>query len=168
MFFSGAVKVKTPISRSTVCSGAIALMLCCAEEAKSGIAFAASPQLVEFEAAPQALSSSHQQPGRERGEVLKDIAGDRLRGFLAKPEGDGPFPAIVALHGCSGLPASVVQGASERAISNGYVMLLVDSFTTRAIDHTCTPERYAAVDISKRMLDAYGGLLFLASLPFVD
>jgi dienelactone hydrolase len=46
--------------------------------------------------------------------------------------------------------------------------MLVDSFTTRAIDHTCTPERYAAADISKRTLDAYGALLFLARQPFVD
>src|SRR5499433_3288648 len=99
MVFSGAVKVKTPIFRSTVCSGAIALMLCCAEEAKSGNAFAASPQLVEFEAAPQALNSSHQQPGRERGQVRQDVpGGDRLQGFLTKHEEDGPYPEIVALH----------------------------------------------------------------------
>ena len=160
--------MKTPISRSTVCSGAIALILCCAEEAKSGNAFAASPELVEFEAAPQALISSHQQAGREHGEVLKEVPGDRLRGFLAKPEGGGPFPAIVTLHGCSGLPEAVVQGASERAVSRGYVILLVDSFTTRSIDHTCTPDRYAAADIFTRTLDAYGALLFLARQPFVD
>src|SRR5262245_8293046 len=169
MVFSGAVRVKTQIFRSTVCSGAIALMLCCAEQAKSGNAFAASPRLVEFEAAPQALNSSHQQPGRERREVRKDVpGGDRLRGFLAKPEGDGPFPAIVALHGCSGLPEAVVHGVSERAVARGYVILLVDSFTTRSIDHTCTPDRYAAADIFTRTLDAYGALLFLARQPFVD
>src|SRR5690348_2437235 len=26
-----------------------------------------------------------------------------LEGFLYRPEGPGPFPAVVALHGCSGL-----------------------------------------------------------------
>ena len=26
-----------------------------------------------------------------------------LRGLLIKPEGSGPFPAVVALHGCGGL-----------------------------------------------------------------
>jgi len=159
--------VKSPISRATVCSGAIALALCCAADAKCGNAFA-SPQLVEFEAAPQALGSSQQQTRRERGQVPKDVRRDRLRGFLAKPEGDGPFPAIVALHGCSGLPEAVVQGASERAVSRGYVILLADSFTTRSIDDTCTPDRYAAADIFTRTLDAYGALLFLARQPFVD
>src|SRR5215831_6300861 len=156
----------TPVFPAAVCSGAIALMVCCAADAKRGNAFAASPQLVEFEGAPQALGSSQRQPGQVRGEVPK--AGDRLRGFLSKPEGDGPFPAIVALHGCSGLPEAVVQGASERAVSRGYVILLVDSFTTRSIDHTCTPDRYAAADIFTRILDAYGALLFLARQPFVD
>ena len=29
--------------------------------------------------------------------------GLELRAMLAKPEGAGPFPAIVALHGCGGL-----------------------------------------------------------------
>ena len=159
--------MKSPISRATVCSGAIALVLCCAADAKCGNAFA-SPQLVEFEAAPQALGSSQQQPRRERGQLSNDVRRDRLRGFLAKPQGDGPFPAIVALHGCSGLPDAMVQGASERAVSRGYVILLVDSFTTRSIDHTCTPDRYAAADIFTRTLDAYGALLFLARQPFVD
>jgi dienelactone hydrolase len=156
--------VKTPMPRPTACSAAIALMLWCALGVPCGHTFTASPKLVEFEGAAQALDSPSQRLARER----KEIAGDRLRGFLAKPEGDGPFPAIVALHGCSGLPEAVVQGASERAVSRGYVMLLVDSFTTRAIDHTCTADRYAAADIFKRTLDAYGALQFLARQPFVD
>src|SRR5262249_34321781 len=164
---AGVVKVKPPISRATARSGAIALVLCCAADAICGNAFA-SPQLVEFEAAPRALGSSQRQPRRERGQVPRDVRRDRLRGVLAKPEGDGPFPAIVALHGRSGLPEAVVQSASERAVSRGYVILLVDSFTTRSIDHTCTPDRYAAADIFTRTLDAYGALLFLAHQPFVD
>ena len=62
----------------------------------------------------------------------------------------------------------MAQSVAERYVSWGYVILLVDSFTTRAIDHTCTPETYAALDIFTRTLDAYGALLFLARQPFVD
>jgi len=149
-------------------SPAITLMLCCAVAVPCVDAIAASPELVEFEGAPRAFDSLQQRRARERGEVPNDVPGDRLRGFLGKPDGDGPFPAIVALHGCSGLPEAVVQGASERAVSKGFVILLVDSFTTRAIDHTCTPDKYAAADIFTRTLDAYGALLFLARAPFVD
>jgi len=153
---------------ATVCLAALAIVLFCAADARCGNVFAASPKLVEFERAAQALDSLQQRLARERGEVPKNIPGDWLRGFLAKPAGDGPFPAIVVLHGCSGLPEAVVQSTSERAVSRGYVILLVDSFTTRAIDHTCTPETYAAADIFTRTLDAYGALQFLARQPYVD
>jgi dienelactone hydrolase len=160
---------KALMSQFTVHTAAIAFMICCAAEAPQYCdAFAASPKLVEFEGAPQALDSLQQRLARERGEGPKGVRGDRLRGLLAKPEGDGPFPAIVGLHGCSGLPEAVIQPASEGAVSRGYVMLLVDSFTTRGIDHTCTPDRYAAADIFTRTRDAYGALLFLARQPFVD
>lgn len=156
------------MSRSTLCSAAIGFMVCCSVKALCGDAFAVAPKLVAFEGAARPLGSLRERLARERGEAPKDVSGDRLRGFLAKPEGDGPYPAIVALHGCSGLPEAVVQSASERAVSWGYVILLVDSFTTRKIDHTCTPDRYAAADVYERTLDAYGALLFLARQPFVD
>jgi dienelactone hydrolase len=155
------------MSETTISSAVIAFMLCCLVGVPCSFA-AAFATLVEFEAGPQVPGSPQEPRARERGETLKGIPGDRLRGFLAKPEGDAPFPAIVALHGCSGLPEAVVPGVAERATSRGYVILLVDSFTTRNIDDTCTPERYAAADIFKRTLDAYGALLFLSRQPFVD
>ena len=145
-------------------------MLCCGVQVLGGDAFAASSTLVEFEGASQPLGSLQQRLARERGEAPKDIPGDRLRGFLAKPDGNGPFPTVVALHGCGGLHEATVQRVSERLLSWGYVALLVDSFTTRSIDHACTAEKYAAeeINIVKRTFDAYGALLFLARQPFVD
>ena len=63
-----------------------------------------------------------------------------------------------------------MQAASDRLVPWGYVALLVDSFTTRNIDHACTAEKYAAeeTNILKRTFDAYDALLFLARQPFVD
>ena len=63
-----------------------------------------------------------------------------------------------------------MQSASDRLLSWDYVALLVDSFTTRNIDHACTPEKYATEEsnILKRTFDAYGALLFLARQAFVD
>lgn len=68
--------MKAPMIRSTGCSAAIGFMLCCAVAALSGDAFAASPELVEFEGAPQ--------PALERGELapptpLLEVADDGLR-----------------------------------------------------------------------------------------
>ena len=53
-------------------------------------------------------------------------------GTLFKPDGAGPFPAVVLLHGCGGIRTHFVQWAG--AIRDmGYVALLVDSFRPR--DH---------------------------------
>src|SRR5215813_3081446 len=126
--------------RFSTCSNvitAIILMLCCVVHILGGDALAASPTIVEFEGAAQPLGGLQQRLARERGEAQDNIPGDRLRGFLAKPGGNGPFAAVVALHGCSGLHEAGVQSASERLVSWGYVALLVDSYTTRSIDHTC-------------------------------
>ena len=56
-----------------------------------------------------------------------------LRGLLMKPDGIGPFPAIIALHGCKGLlkdDALVTREAAwaELLTSHGYVVLFPDSF----------------------------------------
>jgi dienelactone hydrolase len=46
----------------------------------------------------------------------------------------------------------------------GYVALFVDSLSSRNIEPNCIKE-HASVD---RLADAYGGLFYLARLPFVD
>jgi dienelactone hydrolase len=61
---------------------------------------------------------------------------------LSKPDGAGPFPAVVIMHDCSGLgPRS--SGAPGRwakeLVKQGYVVVLPDSFTTRGHpDGVCT------------------------------
>src|SRR5262245_52851568 len=153
------------MSRSTMWSCVRSLILLLGAGVLGGNAFAASPRLVELQGAAQPLGRLQERPARERGEVPKDISGDQLQAFLAKPDGNGPFAAVVVLHGCNG-----VQSASDRLVSRGYVALLVDSYTPRRIDHACTPEKYAAEEsnILKRTFDAYGALLFLTGQPFVD
>jgi dienelactone hydrolase len=59
---------------------------------------------------------------------------ERIPLTVARPAGEGPFPAVVILHDCSGLgPRS--SGApgrwSRELVAHGYVTLLPDSFTTR-------------------------------------
>jgi dienelactone hydrolase len=105
---------------------------------------------VEFESASQPLNP-----------------GDRIQGYLAKPEGAGPFPAVVVLHGCAGMPDTTKRKLADELVAWGYVFPLVDSFATRGIDHACTYERSAAI-ATKRTADAYGALAILAHHPFVD
>ena len=88
-------------------------------------------------------------------------AGTIIRGYLAKPRGDGPFPAVVVLHSCLGLRAD--RQAVEGMLAGwGYVSLLVDDFGTRGIRETC------AVDFPEGLSDAVGALAFVAGLPYVD
>jgi dienelactone hydrolase len=117
-------------------------------------------ELVRFESAPVHVGQLQQRLARERGETPK-AASETIEGYLSKPEGDGPFPAIVYLHGCDGL--------SEEARTynaRGYVSLMLDSFATRGIKNACSP---AAPDLLfTRQGDALGALSYLSSLPYVD
>ena len=118
---------------------------------------------VEFESAPRPLGKLMEQRARARGEDPKPTPGDRLQGYLAKPQGRGPFPAVVVMHGCGPTPY-VLETLPPLLASWGYVALSVDSLTTRKVEPNCTKDA-SSVD---RASNSYGGLYYLASLPLVD
>jgi dienelactone hydrolase len=99
---------------------------------------------------------------------------EQLPATLLKPDGPGPFPAVVIMHDCSGLGPSS-SGAPGRwareLVQRGYVILIPDSFTTRGhAAGVCTdpsPSR-AEVNPSRRVRDAYAALTYLRTLPYVD
>jgi dienelactone hydrolase len=99
---------------------------------------------------------------------------ERIPLTVARPAGEGPFPAVVILHDCSGLgPRS--SGApgrwSRELVAHGYVTLLPDSFTTRGHpDGVCTDGRPSRGEVApaRRALDAYAALAHARALPFVD
>jgi dienelactone hydrolase len=94
---------------------------------------------------------------------------------LYKPEGAGPFPAIVMLHDCSGLGARS-SGAPARwaqlLATQGYVVAMPDSFGPRGYPQgVCTApagNSTAAVNPGPRAVDAFATLAYLRQLPFVD
>ncbi len=94
------------------------------------------------------------------------IAGEHIQGELAKPDGAGPFPAVVVLHGCAGMHEATKQRLADRLVAWGYVALLVDSYATRGIEQACTSNQFPT--FAKRRPDAYGALAFLAGQNFVD
>ncbi len=113
------------------------------------------------------------QPQGTATPIASDEAGVSLASWLAKPEGDGPFPAVVLTHGCSGLQRdtshrTVWRGLARHAAflnEHGYVTLILDSFGPRRITDGCqTGLKYTSV----QMDDAYLAFDHLASLPFVD
>ena len=129
-------------------------MLWCVVRAPMADAWATPLELVEFESASQRLVSGALIPG------------DRIQGTLAKPDGAGPFPAVIGLHGCAGMHDTTRQRLADELVARGYVILLVDSYATRGIDHACTSSAFAT--FLRRRPDAYGALLFLARQAFVD
>lgn len=87
---------------------------------------------------------------------------------LSRPEGRGPFPAVLLLHGCHGVSASTHDWARWFR-RQGYVALVVDSWTPRGIPERerCTP-RAREIPNTERFDDAVGALRFLQSLEYVD
>lgn len=98
----------------------------------------------------------------------------QLPATLIKPDGDGPFPALVIMHDCSGLGARS-SGAPMRwaveLLQHGYVILIPDSFSPRGFaDGVCfiPGNQSASANIYVRAGDAYGALAALRALPYVD
>lgn len=88
-----------------------------------------------------------------------------ISGTLYKPKGNGPFPAIVLMHGCSGINKNHHNWAS-RLKRWGYVTMIIDSHGPRGIYNNCKyPSKIAVTTIA---LDAENAKNYLSSLSFVD
>ena len=105
--------------------------------------------------------------------LVTDTGEETFASWLAKPEGDGPFPAVVLTHGCGGTERNTSHQTVWRGLNHharllndyGYVTLIVDSFGTRRITDGCqTGGKYYPVQVS----DAHTAFDHLASLPFVN
>ncbi|MGH6661773.1 MAG: dienelactone hydrolase family protein, partial [Rhodospirillales bacterium] len=96
-------------------------------------------------------------------------AGDRevetVTGLLARPDGQGPFPAVVLLHSCGGFTSHVTSDWPNYLTGLGYVALGVDTFGSRGYQRCPNPLWRAGATWMK---DAYGALDYLAAQPFVD
>ncbi|HEX3501365.1 MAG TPA: dienelactone hydrolase family protein [Stellaceae bacterium] len=90
---------------------------------------------------------------------------------LLKPEGAGPFPAVVILHDCSGLgrrsSGSPARWA-RKLVPQGYVVILPDSFTPRGFpEGVCTISQSQAASPFVRAGDASAALAYLRRQPYV-
>ncbi len=124
---------------------------------------ATADEVVTFPSARYLVGALTQRLARERGETAAPRPAVIIRGYLSKPPGPGPFPAVVHLHGCGGLTAERRRHDAEQFIDWGYVTLMVDSFATRGIGNDCLDDHALS-----RAADALGALLYLSALPAVD
>jgi dienelactone hydrolase len=130
----------------------------------SSAAAAPAPEWVELESATTPPTPFALKRAKAKGIELKQEPGTPLRGLLVRPEGEGPFPAVVLLHGCDSIQPFQEQWAKDLA-SWGYVALLVDSHGPRGIGDDCARWPPTA---GTRTDDAFGTLAYLRGLTFVD
>jgi dienelactone hydrolase len=100
-----------------------------------------------------------------------------LSAILLLPDGPMPaggFPALVALHGCSGMYSSLkgredhlaerLMARADLMLNEGYALIFPDSFGARGRREICTVKAGEhSIPIAKRKLDALGALAYLAT-----
>ena len=93
---------------------------------------------------------------------------------VMKPDGPGPFPAVVIAHDCSGLGGRS-SGAPHRwareLVGRGYVVVIPDSFSTRGFPGgVCTDASPGRANVSpaSRARDVYAALAHARTLSYVD
>lgn len=109
----------------------------------------------------------------------KNGASVQINAILLLPDGPVPaggFPAVVALHGCSGM-YSMARGREDHLsdrlaaradlyLNDGYAVLFPDSFRSRGRTEVCTIKvGESPIKPMRRRLDALGALAFLAERP---
>lgn len=96
-----------------------------------------------------------------------------LTGMLYRPEGPGPFPAVVALHGCGGLwdkagNVSVRHADWAQKLTNaGFIVLLPDSYGSRSLSSQCGVKEVNIRPSRERVADALAARRWLQTLPDV-
>ncbi|WP_422029167.1 dienelactone hydrolase family protein [Roseovarius sp.] len=96
-----------------------------------------------------------------------------LEASLHLPDGPGPHPAVILMHGCGGLQPSVAEALdlhAEALNAAGFAALILDSFGPRGIGggHVC--ETYERLGDARRyrMQDARDAKAYLANRPKID
>lgn len=87
-----------------------------------------------------------------------------LSNTIFRPEGAGPFPAVVLVHTCGGLKNSHMRQHAQDLLRKGYAVFVQDSHGPRGFE-TC---RQRTLPFAVGVMDAYQGLKVLASQGFVD
>ena len=96
-------------------------------------------------------------PKPEPVEITHD--GLKLKGFLYRPQGNGPFAAVVALHDCDGLAGRRTPFArryrdwGERLVAAGFVVLFPDSFGARGLGPQCNAAQRSLRSGRERAVD---------------
>ena len=107
----------------------------------------------------------------QEAHMISFQSGTRQReGYLARPEGDGPFPGVVIIHEAFGLNENI-KDIAHRFANEGYVALAVDLFAGR--NHAVCMVRFLGAWLcnslnNSAIHDLKASLTFLSQQPGVD
>jgi dienelactone hydrolase len=96
-----------------------------------------------------------------------------LHGVLFRPEGPGPFPGVVALHGCESLINRSVKIAphfadwGEQLVAAGLAVVFPDSFGSRGLRTQCRVLERKVRSEHERVADADAARRWLQSQPWI-
>jgi len=132
-----------------------------------GLALLASVALLALSLEGQAAMAAGPEPVEFRDGNLT------LKGFLYRPDGPGPFPAVVAMHNCGGLVnASGTIGTRYRdwalqLVKAGFVVLFPDSYGSRGLANQCAVRNQPVRADRERVTDATAARRWLQTQPEV-
>ena len=95
-----------------------------------------------------------------------------LHAQLYKPDGDGPFPVVIALHGCGGLAghSEPVQARyrewAEQLLKAGNAVLLPDSYASRELGPQCRVKEHRILARRERVADIMASREWLVQQPW--
>jgi dienelactone hydrolase len=96
-----------------------------------------------------------------------------LHAQLYKPVGDGPFPTVIALHGCGGLGghSEPIQPRyrdwAEQLLKDGNAVLLPDSYGSRELGPQCRDGERRVLARRERVADIMASRQWLMQQPWV-
>jgi dienelactone hydrolase len=96
-----------------------------------------------------------------------------LHAQLFKPEGAGPFPTVIALHGCGGLNGQSDQiqpryrDWAEQLLKDGNAVLLPDSYGSRELGPQCRVKERRVLARRERVVDIMASRQWLSQQPWV-
>ena len=95
-----------------------------------------------------------------------------LHAQLYKPDGDGPFSTVIALHGCGGLGGHAeavmprYRDWAEQLLKAGYAVLLPDSYGSRELGPQCRVKERRVLARRERVADIVATRRWLAQQPW--
>jgi dienelactone hydrolase len=97
-----------------------------------------------------------------------------LHAQLFKPDGGGPFPTVIALHGCGGLNGQSDQiqpryrDWAEQLLKNGNAVLFPDSYGSRELGPQCRVKERRVLARRERVVDILASRQWLSQQPWAS